>query len=1120
MRLLLRPLALVLCCLPTFAVTLTGTLTGPDGKPVASATVWLYRQQFQPAYTTVPVTTTRTTADGTFALEDAFDTTQAKAQWEMFAHAPGFPVLPHRVYPADKPQDLKLAAPITRQVTVTGPGDTFLPGIRLIPLAFSSVAQSRWSPYWIPKDVAQVAAVTTDATGQAPLLMPTGTARAMLEVSGADYATAEVTLAVTPAVLRLSLQPAGSVRARIVGPQDAALAGLEVKLELQDRSQGKSRFSQSCQLTTDATGGLSAAGLTPGQWSLTIPKPPEGDFWLAGRAFEVKPGAEMTVEIKPTPTVPVRGRIVDSLTGQPVADLTVTCRAGTTKTDADGRFVVRGLPGQGQLQFSPYDRLVGSTPFHNLMVPPEGLDVGDIKVSVARQLTVLVTDEQGKTPQYARVRAEQTQTQPYAHHVEASADAEGRCVLKGLYGHEATIRALAGDLASEPITVRVDDQREPLKLVVKPGLLAVVKVRVTYADGTPCAGQYVNFNTSRANPQFSTGSGATTNAEGLAEQRAIEPGLTCRYTVSAPACPTVSTDEWVAVAGETHDFGTLVLRPEQGFVTGVVVDEAGQAVSGAMLFNGTDGPRTVKIESDEQGHFRVEGLYAGEAFIFARAEGYRVNAVCVPVGSDNVKIVLQHVRSGTLGAPLPLAEPPLAAEAARPLARQVLLEALTRPGASQGNDRRRLLTLLARLDGTEALKLAGTGVHADWVRMEVARVTLPQDVTQGLAVLQDLPTPELRVDVLLDVAEANRQQHPELGQRCLQEARTAFPQIVEVRRRALQAARVGAALLPSDAATGKAILLAARDEIVAATSDSYSNERALVAAYLAEVDLPAALAMLNMKDLSIYTTIARHVAGKRPDEALALLDAWGSAWDKTRAATRLAPFLPPERFAQTREMLLRVSRWDTGPTLVRMCLAAPRERLPEWIEEVRDLLEPPPPEQRGDGLQSSGEREVQGLAVLALMARRVGYQGAREIMLRAVLARMRSWSWPGGGRITLRGEGQPRMDRTRLELAQVVALMEPQLARRLVPPDVAPDDRDMVLYAGTLAGTEPLRAVKLLKGLPAGPGEAGRTFEQASADVAEALMLSPEERETLLLQRDRDWACLPRPDEMATLAGW
>jgi hypothetical protein len=107
-----------------------------------------------------------------------------------------------------------------------------------------------------------------------------------------------------------------------------------------------------------------------------------------------------------------------------------------------------------------------------------------------------------------------------------------------------------------------------------------------------------------------------------------------------------------------------------------------------------------------------------------------------------------------------------------------------------------------------------------------------------------------------------------------------------------------------------------------------------------------------------------------------------------------------------------------------------------------------------------------------------------------------------------------------LRLARTVALMEPKLARRMLPADALPDQRDLVPYAVAVAVLDPSRAVALLKQLPVGGVEADRAFQRASADVAEVLMLTPDECETALLQSDQDWSCLPRPDEMARMATW
>ncbi len=54
-----------------------------------------------------------------------------------------------------------------------------------------------------------------------------------------------------------------------------------------------------------------------------------------------------------------------------------------------------------------------------------------------------------------------------------------------------------------------------------------------------------------------------------------------------------------------------------------MVGSDGRPIAGATVFNRGDGPRPLEALTDEQGRFRLEGLYPGTKYAFVRKDGYR-----------------------------------------------------------------------------------------------------------------------------------------------------------------------------------------------------------------------------------------------------------------------------------------------------------------------------------------------------------------------------------------------------------------------------------------------------------------------------------------------------------------
>ena len=83
-----------------------------------------------------------------------------------------------------------------------------------------------------------------------------------------------------------------------------------------------------------------------------------------------------------------------------------------------------------------------------------------------------------------------------------------------------------------------------------------------------------------------------------------------------------------------HDIGAQQLRP--GLLVGRVTDPSGASVADAVL-RATQGARTIIVEADEDGDFRIAGLVGGTWTVAVRRLGYRPIAVDVAMPAEGMR---------------------------------------------------------------------------------------------------------------------------------------------------------------------------------------------------------------------------------------------------------------------------------------------------------------------------------------------------------------------------------------------------------------------------------------------------------------------------------------------------
>ena len=168
---------------------------------------------------------------------------------------------------------------------------------------------------------------------------------------------------------------------------------------------------------------------------------------------------------------------------------------------------------------------------------------------------------------------------------------------------------------------------------------------------------------------------------------------------------------WTAASSGTFPDLTLRRLDIARVLEGKARDRGGQAIAGAVVWS-SENP-SVRVLTDVEGRFRLEGLSRARGFLFVRKEGYRFLGRTIEADLTAVEVVLSRVdelparRLRTLLSPLPYGEQVKQA--------RVLLEPRIQPILEHRDQRMRfrLMKTLASIDPTTALEFLEKNVLAD-----------------------------------------------------------------------------------------------------------------------------------------------------------------------------------------------------------------------------------------------------------------------------------------------------------------------------------------------------------------------------------------------------------------------
>jgi hypothetical protein len=488
-----------------------------------------------------------------------------------------------------------------------------------------------------------------------------------------------------------------------------------------------------------------------------------------------------------------------------------------------------------------------------------------------------------------------------SYSTQATADDRGGFALAGLApGARVEITARGQGRATNEPAHADEGAAGPVVVTILPRPTVAVSGRVLGPDGEPVAGANVQITEREVRPgltaaprqvnqpgtgQIQTGPDGTFRSpqELDREHRAYQVDIT------APGYQSGRTAMIETGEGDVLTFPDVTLRRLIAVraVTGRVVDREGRPVAGALVFQAGDGPRRTEATTDGDGRFRLGGIYAGPALVFAEREGFRFGSAIVEGGPAPVEVRLARVGEPPIAA-LKTLPPSMSRAEERALGRELLAPVLAdaRSGSLE-NDAARVVPALARLDPERVLEMIEDRVVGQPAEAlgAVVLARFEDDPGRAVATIEADSDPVSRGRDFLALADAVPATDPrrrEFLDRALAEARRGDGGGSD---RVALLGQIGDRWLDlGDVARATPALREGQTALASARGNRFAFEDETFAEILATIDLPAARAVFERKGQPNVSSpskdeIRRHLGGALP--RIAAIDA--------DAAERLLP---------------------------------------------------------------------------------------------------------------------------------------------------------------------------------------------------------------------------------------
>ncbi|MCU0864952.1 MAG: carboxypeptidase-like regulatory domain-containing protein [Planctomycetes bacterium] len=412
------------------------------------------------------------------------------------------------------------------------------------------------------------------------------------------------------------------------------------------------------------------------------------------------------------PPTGVRGIVLDSKTGQPLAGIEVLAvkdepsieplvarfrglfqggmfvetraprrELGRTVSGADGRFELLGLPAGRVFLDGRSDGWFVRTPGTAALAIGQIRDGIELRASPGGRVRGVVIGADGGPAAGAHVSVRpglnsflgQITDRQYRW-LETTTDEQGRFDLPGVpAGQGYTVSASAPSIALEEVHGIEVRQGQTSEVLVRGHQGAIVGGVVLGADGQPLAGANVAMIYLDISRVLFSADGrsepVTTDAEGRFRLEHVAAGRVAFVAAATDLAPS-NIEELAVVDGGVYE--DLVLQLGEGAtITGLVVDDRDQPVAGAAVelrpFERPNDPqflkmmlkvRRVEASTDADGRFTAKGLTGERLIVQAQKTGY-TTAVRWGVKLDEQALVIKVQRGAVVRGKVMVGEQPL-----------------------------------------------------------------------------------------------------------------------------------------------------------------------------------------------------------------------------------------------------------------------------------------------------------------------------------------------------------------------------------------------------------------------------------------------------------------------------
>ncbi len=753
----------------------------------------------------------------------------------------------------------------------------------------------------------------------------------------------------------------GSIRGRIMPPGGQLPAGtIKIGLgrELASRraSPGAFQIDLSRTVTVDKDGTFRFSELPPGRYVLTPEFGPDAPYSAKPvQPQALAPGASIPNLEVPLERIPIiSGRVIDETTGQGIAGVSLRAYrllrgnslayGNQATTDRSGSYRIAVATGTVMIQPDDPPRThmgMASESCPRFEVKADR-SWPDLKLSRAVSIDGMAVDAAGASVSGAEVRLVVPDVKGFFNDAPmVTTHADGSFRLEQLDPDDRVpVRARTRDAATDgAIVIRTKEQREKGKLIIMldPKFACRVQGRAVDQRGKPIANVSATLWWSRqlVSEKMMKGMGygsaldsLKTDQDGRFVSQALWPGDRYKVSFESKVFAKAETPETTGTAGQVHDFGTISLIETSAHIAGRAVDSNGNPVADARVFNRGDGPNPVTATTASDGSFRLEDLYSGarfayarrdgyrfarladalriaqRKFVFVRKEGYRFTGAAVEGDTDDLTVRLLR-SSEKPDAWKPRDSAPYEEQMA--FAKRTLVRLWDRYGQNAGNNSAwTYISQMATIDPQLALKWSadqGNRFDAD-VHLATARVLAESDAPAALKLLVQENGRTSQV-LLLELAERFMATDQGKARLFAEEAAARGRTLAEPFRTQTQAQAGSVLTRTGKPETGRKLIAEAAEAAAKmGTTDQPGYTRGIAARALAPIDFERALALLEpikeRRDKDRYTGfIIEAIAGSNPERALALVDSLDPNTSmpqtlKTEIAYAIAPARPDQ----------------------------------------------------------------------------------------------------------------------------------------------------------------------------------------------------------------------------------